>query len=311
MRNHLLFIVLCVILAVVVSGCGASKEAASERTPMIVIDGGASLFNGNELLANLPAGTEVSMIERKDDWCLVEVCVDDYNMKVKGSMSSDALAPLPEHASVNIVAPRVSPVYEPKRKEVWSEYFTGVGINDIALNGDDVWLGTTEGLAKFPALAPSRAITYKTADGMLDDDVLSVDVEDGEVWAGSMKGLSRLNGSSFVNYTAEDGLLRGSVVAIDAGEDYVWLGLDTGISRFDKGLGFIKNWAHSGGWSPESGSGSVSLSDKAGIYADFISVEGDTVWNGAFNLKETTVDGKDVKTYSCGDGLIHSRVIES
>lgn len=311
MRNHLLFIVLCTILAAAISGCGVSNKAASERIPMIVIDGGASLFDGNELLATLPAGTEVSMIEQKDKWCLVEVCVDDYNMKVKGSISADALALLPDNASVNVVAPRVSPVYEPKRKEVWSEFFTDTGVNDIALNGDDVWLGTTSGLIKFPALAPSRAVMYTTADGLLDDDVLSVDVEDGEVWAGSMKGLSRLNGANFVNYTVEDGLLRGSVVAIDAGEDYVWLGLDTGISRFDRGLGFIKNWPHSGGWSPESGSGSVSLADKGGIYADFVSVEGDTVWNAAFNLTETSVDGKDIKTYGCGDGLIHSRVIDS
>jgi len=308
MRNSLLFII-CVILAATVFGCGASNKAVTERTPMMVIDGGASLFNGNELMANLPAGTEVSMIERKDKWCLVEVCVDDYNMKVKGSISASALAPIPEHASVNMVAPRVSPVYEPKRKEVWSEFFTGAAVNDVALNGDDVWLGTTDGLVKFPALAPSRAVTYTTADGLLDDDIFSVDVEDGEVWAGSMKGLSRFNGTNFVNYTSEDGLLKGSVVAIDAGEDYVWLGLDTGIARFDKGLGFIKNWAHSGGWSPESGSGSVSTADKGGIYADTILLDGDTFWNAAYNLTKTSVDGKDLKTYHCGSGLIHSRVV--
>jgi ligand-binding sensor domain-containing protein len=294
----------------VFSGCGVSNKAVTERVPMIVIDGGAALFDGNELIATLPAGTEVSMIEQKDKWCVVEVCVDDYNMKVKGSISSSALVPAPENISVSIIAPAVSPVYEPRRKEIWTSFFTDRGVNDIALRGDDVWLGTTTGLVKFPAQAPSRAVTYTTADGLVDDDVLSVDAEEDGVWAGTMKGASRLNGDSFVNYTTEDGLMKGAIVAVDAGEDYVWLGLDSGIARFDKGLGFIKNFPHSGGWAPESGSGSVSQSDKSGIYADTMLIEGDTIWNAAFNLTKTSVSGRDIKTYSCGEGLIHSRVVD-
>jgi hypothetical protein len=309
MRSSGWWVLVLILASCFVLGCGVSKKAANEGAPMIVIDK-TRLFKGNDVVGTLPAGTEVSMIERKDEWCLVEVSIDDYNMKIKGLISADSLAPAPENASVQIVAPRVSPVYEPKRKEVWSPFFTDMGINDIGLDADDVWLGTTAGLVKFPAPAPSRAVTYTTADGLLDDDVLSVDVEDGEVWAGTMKGLSRFNGSGFVNYTHEDGLLDGSIVAIDAGEDYVWLGLDSGIARFDKALGFIRNWPHSGGWSPESGSGSVSTADKGGIYADTILIEGDTVWNAAYNLTKTSVDGKDLKTYHCGSGLIHSRVVD-
>lgn len=310
MRNYLSIIALCIILCFAVYGCGVSNKTATESIPMIVTAGGASLFNGNEVVGTLPAGTEVNMIERKDNkWCLVEVAVNDYNMRVKGLISADVLAPAPEDASMRVIAPAVSPVYEPKRKEVWGKFFTGMGINDIAIDTGNMWLGTTKGLIRFPAAAPSRAVTYTAADGLLDDDVLSVDVDNGEVWAGSMKGLSRFNGSGFVNYDKEDGLLEGSVVAIDAGEDYVWMGLDTGIARIDKGLGLIANWPHSGGWAPESGSGSVSLADKGGIYADFIKTEGDTIWNAAFNLTETSVDGRDLKTYSCGNGLIHSRVV--
>ena len=310
MRAYLRFLVLCVVLSAAIYGCGMFKTAVNEPVPMIVIDGGASFFDGNELLATLPVGTEVNMIEQKDKWCLVEVCVDDYNMKVKGTISADALAPAPDNASVNIIAPAVSPVYELKRKEIWTSFFTDGGVNDIALDADNIWIGTTSGLVKFPAQAPSRAVIFTTADGLMDDDVLSVDVEDGEVWAGTMKGLARFNGSNFVSYTPEDGLMNGTVVAIDAGEDYVWLGLDSGIARFDKGLGLIKNWPHSGGWSPESGSGSVSQSDKGGIYADTMLIEGDTIWNAAFNLHKTSVSGKDIKTYSCGEGLIHSRVVD-
>ncbi len=310
MRSYLLLIISLIVLGMVIFGCAVSNKVANEPTPMIVIDGGAKLFKGDEIVGTLPAGTEVSMIERQNEWCLVEVCIDDYKMNIRGTIATDALALAPDNTVVNIVAPRVSPVYEPKRKEIWTPFFTGAAINDIALDGDDVWLGTSEGLVKFPALAPSRAVTYTSADGLLDDDVFSVDVDDNGVWAGGMKGLGRFNGSSFVNYTSEDGLLEGSVVAIEAGEDQVWLGLDTGIARFDKVMGLIKNWPHSGGWSPESGSGSVSTADKGGIYADTMLLEGDTIWNAAYNLTKTSSDGKDLKVYHCGNGLIHSRVVD-
>ncbi len=310
MRSCFLFIVLLVIISIMSLSCGISNKTASEITPMIVVDGGAGLYNGNELIGNLPAGTEVGLIEKRGKWCLVEVQVDGYNMKVKGLMSQESLAPAPENASIQVVAPTVSPVYEPKRKEIWSEFFRNTGVNAIALDGEYVWAGTTSGLVKFPASAPNQAVIYTTADGLLDNDVLAVDVCDGEVWIGTPKGLNRFNGTTFTKYTSEDGLMSGAIMAISAGEDYVWLGLDTGIARFDKTLGFIKNMPHSGGWSPESGSGSVSLADKGGIYADTLLLEDDIVWNAAFNLTKTSIDGRDIKTYGCGEGLIHSRVID-
>lgn len=308
MNNKLLFITL--ILAILIVGCGVSNRQFNEGKKMIVIDGGASLYNGNELIASLPAGTEVTMLENKGKWCLVEVQVNEYNMKVKGLMKPDSLSPMPENATTKVVAPEVSPYYESKQKEIWSEFFPNIGINCIALEGDNIWLGTTSGLIKFPASAPSRAVTYTIADGLVDNDVLSVEVYEGEVWIGTSKGLNKFYNNNFIKYTKEDGLLEGSIMAIDVNEDYVWLGLDTGLSRIDRALGFIQNWPHSGGWSPESGSGSVSLADKGGIYADSIMIEDDCVWNSAFNLTKTSVDGRDLLTYDCGKGLIHSRVVD-
>ncbi|MGQ9610689.1 MAG: ligand-binding sensor domain-containing protein [bacterium] len=307
---HSRFLFFNLVLTILIVGCGISNKNFNDGTKMIVIDGGASLYNGNELIASLPAGTEVTMLENKGKWCLVEVNVNEYNMKVKGLMKPDSLSPMPETAITKVVAPEVSPYYESKQKEIWSEFFPNIGINCIALDGDNIWLGTTSGLVKFPASAPSRAVTYTMADGLLDNDVLSVDVYEGEVWIGTSKGLNKFYNSNFLKYTKEDGLLEGSIMAIDASEDYVWLGLDTGLARIDRTLGFIQNWPHSGGWSPESGSGSVSLADKGGIYADSIMVEDDCVWNAAFNLTKTSINGRDLLSYGCGEGLIHSRVVD-
>ena len=123
MRNQLFLIALLMILGAVVLGCGVSNKAANESIPMIVIDGGTRFYDGNDVIGTLPVGTEVDMIERKDEWYLVAVSVDDYDMKLKGLVSADALAPAPENASAQILAPAVSPVYEARREEVWQEFF--------------------------------------------------------------------------------------------------------------------------------------------------------------------------------------------
>ena len=213
MRNYMVIFAFLLIIASI-SGCGISNNA-SEPVNMMVIDGSAGLFVGNDRVGSLPAGTQVNMLEKKGKWCVVEIPMNEYNLKVKGLIVSEPLAQAPERASIEVMSPRVSPVYEAKRSEIWSEFFIGNGVNDIALDNNDVWLGTTAGLIKFPASSPSRAVTYTFADGLLDNDILSVDAKDGEVWAGSMKGLNRSNGSGFVKYTSEDGLLNGSIMTIE------------------------------------------------------------------------------------------------
>ena len=64
MRNYFIFITILAVTGVMLSGCGMANKTASEITPMIVIDGGSGLYNGNELIGKLPAGTEVNMIEK-------------------------------------------------------------------------------------------------------------------------------------------------------------------------------------------------------------------------------------------------------
>ena len=92
MHSCFLSIALLIVISAVFFSCGMSNKMASEMTPMIVVDGGAGLYDGNDLIGNLPAGTEVCLIEKKGKWCLVEVQVDGYNMKVKGLISPESLA---------------------------------------------------------------------------------------------------------------------------------------------------------------------------------------------------------------------------
>ncbi len=312
--------VIFIALGIIIAGCAINKAAMEneiaaakeQRIPMIITAEEANLYDNNTVIGKLPVGTKVYMLHKGNAWCAVEVPIDKYSMKIRGSVSSDVLAPAPEEdaAVAQNTASSVSPTYSAIGDNLWAEYFPDVGINAIACAGDMVWLGTDSGLYKFPQNAPGRASKYTSADGLLDDDVLAIGVYNDEVWLGTYLGLSKFINGDFINYTMSDGLLKGAVMAIDVDDQYVWLGLTSGISRLDKTEREFKNLPHGGGWSPESGSGSAPAVGKSGIYADSIFIDGDIVWNAAFNLTKTSLNGKDLKTYGCGDGLIHSRVVD-
>ncbi|MBM3235440.1 hypothetical protein FJZ31_03995 [Candidatus Poribacteria bacterium] len=309
------------ILALIIAGCVGINKAALEnqavmmeglRIPMVVTAEEANLYDQNTVIGKLPVGTKVYVLHKGSTWYTVEVPIDKYSMKIIGSMDADVLAPIPETKSdvSQETTISVSPTYSAIREKLWTEFFPEVGINTIASTADTIWLGTDSGLYKFPADAPGQAIKYTATDGLPDDDVQSIGLYKDEVWVGTYLGLSKFVNSDFINYTISDGLLKGAIMAIDVNDKYVWLGLTSGISRLDKVTGTFENRPHGGGWSPESGSGSAPASGKSGIYADSIAIDGDCVWNAAFNLTKTSLDGIDLKTYGCGDGLIHSRVVD-
>ena len=311
-----------IVLALIMTGClSGVNQAALEgqavtmeglKIPMVVTAEEANIYDGNTVIGKLPVGTKVYVLHKGSTWYTVELPVDKYAMKIRGSMDADVLAPIPEAKNEVLQEPMksVSPTYSAIGEKLWAEFFSDVGINAVASTEDTIWLGTDSGLYKFPAGAPGQAVKYTAADGLLDDDVQSIGLYKDEVWVGTYLGFSKFAKDDFVNYTISDGLLKGAVMAIDVNDKYVWLGLTSGISRFDKVTKTFENRPHGGGWSPESGSGSAPVSGKSGIYADSIAIDGDYVWNAAFNLTKTSMNGKNLKTYGCGDGLIHSRVVD-
>jgi hypothetical protein len=306
----------CVLL----SGCVPSLkviQGEAKHEPMVIKAAEAKLYDGNKVIGKLPVGTQVFLIRRGKNWSIVELPIEEYEMRIRGSVLTSALAPVPKSIYQETLGVEMASGIDRKRlqEELWKEYFPGVCINAIACAGGNIWLGTDAGLIRFPAQAPERAVIYTTSDGLIDNDILAVDVYKDEVWLGSYVGLSRFSNNSFSNYSGkahyktEGGLMKGAVMAIDAGERYVWLGLSSGLARFDKRTEEFLNLPRSGGWSPESGSGSAPSPSNNAIYADSILVEGNIVWHAAFNLTKSSPNGRALKTYGCGDGLIHSRVV--
>jgi len=86
------------------------------------------------------------------------------------------------------------------------------------------------------ALPAQDLTTFVEADGLLDDNVLSVCRGQGtDLWFGTQSGVSRWDGEAFVGtITVEDGLVHETVFAVlcDSNGD-VWMGTDFGLSRWD------------------------------------------------------------------------------
>ena len=113
-------------------------------------------------------------------------------------------------------------------------------VYSVLVDGDRIWAGTDDGLALYEN---HHWKTFTTKDGLAHRAVLSLalDKRTGDVWAGTMGGLSRISGGRIDSYTQLNSGLSNDVVygvSID-GED-VWVATAAGGSRLNLRTG---QWA--------------------------------------------------------------------
>jgi ligand-binding sensor domain-containing protein len=103
----------------------------------------------------------------------------------------------------------------------------------VLVDGDRVWAGTENGLAVYENNAWK---TYTTADGLAHRAVLSLalDKRTGDVWAGTMGGLSRVSGGRIDSFTQlNSGLSNDVVYGVSVEGENVWIATAAGASRLD------------------------------------------------------------------------------
>jgi len=103
----------------------------------------------------------------------------------------------------------------------------------VLVDGDRVWAGTENGLAVYENHSWK---TYTTADGLAHRAVLSLalDKRTGDVWAGTMGGLSRISGGRIDSYTQlNSGLSNDVVYGVAVEGENVWTATAAGASRLD------------------------------------------------------------------------------
>lgn len=116
----------------------------------------------------------------------------------------------------------------------WTTYTRGDVVSVIAFDGAFIWKGTWQGVGKWNP-ADGSGKRYTTRDGLAGDMIYALTIDRrGVVWAGTMYGVSRFDGSSWKTFTVTDGLADNTVNAIveDAG-GRIWCATHTGISVFD------------------------------------------------------------------------------
>jgi len=127
----------------------------------------------------------------------------------------------------------------------------GSGVEDIAEDGDYLWVGTNGNWVKRFHLASGTWTTFNSSSGLLASDIndYGLKVDERYVWIGTDFGLSRYDKvtESMTNFTKQGTLANNKVTAIAVDEKYVWCGTQGGLSRYDKNQGMWETYRHGGG----------------------------------------------------------------
>lgn len=126
----------------------------------------------------------------------------------------------------------------------WKNYDSKSGLPGdktycVKIDGDRVLVGTHEGLAVFDK---GSWKTYTTKDGLAHNGVLSVDVDQatGDVWLGTMGGLSRWSAGQFENYTQmNSGMPNDLIYGVTCDGKDVWVATGGGAGLYDT---YTKKW---------------------------------------------------------------------
>ncbi len=103
----------------------------------------------------------------------------------------------------------------------------------VLVDGGRIWAGTDNGLGVYDK---GNWKTYTTKDGLAHRAVLSLalDKRTGDVWAGTMGGLSRISGGRIVSYTQlNSGLSNDVVYGVSVEGENVWVATAAGAGRLN------------------------------------------------------------------------------
>lgn len=127
----------------------------------------------------------------------------------------------------------------------WENYTTANGLpNDhvfcVLVDGARIWAGTEDGLALYES---GNWKVFRPADGLAHRVVLSLalDKRTGDIWVGTMGGLSRISAGRTDTFTQlNSGLANDIVYGVGVQGDFVWTATAAGASRLNTRTG---QWA--------------------------------------------------------------------
>src|SRR5512138_1489998 len=124
----------------------------------------------------------------------------------------------------------------------WRQFTTENGLPSdhvfaVKVNGNDVWVGTDDGLALIDKAQAKVVKVWKEKDGLPWRAITGLDVDTvtGDVWLGLFGGgLARLSGGRFDHWhQLNSGLVNDVVYGVAVENDSVWAATTAGASRFN------------------------------------------------------------------------------
>ena len=124
----------------------------------------------------------------------------------------------------------------------WENFTVANGLPDnhvycVLADGNRIWAGTENGLA---LLEDGKWKVFTTADGLAHRAVLSLalDKRTGDLWVGTMGGLSHLSAGRIDTFNQlNSGLSNDVVYGVTVQDDYVWTATAAGASRLNTRTG--------------------------------------------------------------------------
>jgi|GEM_PF-2128022 len=109
----------------------------------------------------------------------------------------------------------------------------GKTVTDIVRRGSDIWVGTSDGLARInspkgEALGERGTKTFSTDNGLPDNGITCLGMNGDDLYVGTMKGLARLNGETFQVFGEANGLPSQHITSICAYSRGVVVGTNKG-----------------------------------------------------------------------------------
>ena len=163
----------------------------------------------------------------------------------------------------------------------------------VLVDGDRIWAATENGLAVYENHAWK---TYTTNDGLAHRAVLSLalDKRTGDVWAGTMGGLSRVSGGRIDTFTQlNSGLSNDVVYGVSVEGENVWVATAAGACRLnlrtnqwtlynERNTPMIEIWVYGVSATPTKvyyavwGSGVLEYDQKTGRWDKYDDPDGET-----------------------------------
>lgn len=109
----------------------------------------------------------------------------------------------------------------------------------VKIDDDRVLVGTHDGLSVYEN---NKWTTYTTDDGLAHNGVLAIDISEqtGDVWIGTMGGLSRWSAGKFENFNQmNSGMPNDLIYAVTCDNQDVWLATGGGAGKYDT---YKKHW---------------------------------------------------------------------